>query len=178
MEIGDLSKALTGMKPQELREALTENDTADLKRRRKIIVLSLIGLGTAAAASLLQTGVVKHLPDPPIGNFDADKVIKSDEAYIFGIPDATVALTGLAANVPIAAFGGEDRASRQPFIPILAAGKSAIEAAFAGWYFYQMPTKEKAWCGYCILGAAVYFSIFALTIPEAAKAIRELGNAH
>jgi uncharacterized membrane protein len=174
MKLRSLSKILTGMEPPEVREQLTENNTAALKRRRAIIVLSLVGLGSAAAASLLQTGVVKHLPDPPKGNFDADKVVKSDEAYVFGIPDATIALVGLAANVPIAAFGGANRVYEQPIVPILAAGKSAVEAAFAGWYFYQMPTKEKAWCGYCILGAAAYFSIFALALPEAFEALGKL----
>jgi uncharacterized membrane protein len=142
-----------------------------MRRRRAIIALSLLGLGTAAAASLLQTGVIKHLPDPPVGNFDADKVITSDEAYVFGIPDATLALTGLAMNVMLAAWGRSDRARERPYISIIAAGKSAAEAVAAGWYFYQMPTKEKAWCAYCITGAAVYFSVFALTIPEAADAL-------
>jgi uncharacterized membrane protein len=178
MKLRSLSKILTGMEAQEVREQLTEKDTAVLKRRRAIIVLSLVGLGTAAAASLLQTGVVRHLPDPPKGNFDADKVVKSDEAYVFGVPDATIALVGLAANVPIAAFGGTNRAGEQPIVPIFAAGKSAVEAVFAGWYFYQMPTKEKAWCAYCILGAAAYFSIFALALPEAFDAFGKLVKRH
>jgi hypothetical protein len=41
----------------------------------------------------------------------------------------------------------------------------------ASWYFYQMPAKEKAWCGYCILGAIANIGIAALTLPEARKAL-------
>jgi hypothetical protein len=46
----------------------------------------------------------------------------------------------------------------------------------AGWYFYQMPTKEKAWCGYCIVGALCNFGIAALTFPEAKRALESLAE--
>ncbi len=59
-------------------------------------------------------------------------------------------------------------------MPLLAAGKAAVEAAVAGWYFYQMPAKEKAWCGYCITGALTNVGILLLSIPEARRAISEL----
>ncbi|HEX6125364.1 MAG TPA: vitamin K epoxide reductase family protein [Pyrinomonadaceae bacterium] len=169
-----LSELVTGMSPDEVRREFRENDSRDLRRRRAIIGLSLLGLGISAAASLLQTGIVKHLPDPPVGNFDADKVMTSDDAYQFGVPDATIALAGFAGNVPLAAWGGSERSKQIPIIPVVAAGKSALEALAAGWYFYQMPTKLKTWCGYCIVSAGVYFTIFALTLPEAKKALAEL----
>ena len=167
---------VTGMSPDEVRREFREGNTEDLRRRRKIIGLSILGLGIAAAASLLQTGVIKHLPDPPLGNFDADKVMTSDEAYQFGIPDAAIALTGFAANVPLAAWGSSERTREQPIVPLIASGKAALEAAAAGWYFYQMPTKLKTWCGYCIVSAGVYFAIFALTLPEAKKALAEIAR--
>ena len=172
-----LSERLTGMSPQIARAELTEGDSEDMRRRRAIIGLSIVGIGIAAAVSMLQTGLVRHLPDPPVGNFDADKVIKSDEAYQFGIPDATIALTGLAANVPLAAWGGSERAKNQPLIPLIATGKAATEAAAAAWYFYQMPTKLKTWCGYCIAASAVYLGILALTLPEAKRALSEIRGA-
>ncbi|MCP9496326.1 MAG: vitamin K epoxide reductase family protein [Pyrinomonadaceae bacterium MAG19_C2-C3] len=163
-----------GARPQRLRSELQHGDSPDLWRRRAIIGLSLVGMTAMAAVSLLQTGIVKHLPDPPLDGFDSDKVNASDTAYMLGVPDGTLSLAGLAANVPLAAFGGVDRARETPMVPLVAAGKAAIEAAVAGWYFYQMPTKEKAWCGYCIVGALANVGIFALTLPEARKAIIEL----
>ena len=159
---------------QQLSQDLQEGDTPDLRRRRGVIGLSLLGMASMAAVSLLQTGIVKHLPDPPLGSFNSDKVNSSDTAYQFGVPDGTVSLASLAANIPLAAFGGADRARRQPWVPLVAAVKAAVEAAAAGWYFYQMPAKEKAWCGYCIMGALASFGISALTLPEARKAIAEL----
>ena len=160
--------------PQQLRYELQQEETADLKRRRAVIGLSLVGMASMTAVTLLQTGIVKHLPDPPVGNFDSDRVNSSDTAYRFGVPDGSISLASLAANIPIAAFGGVHRARRQPWVPLLACVKAGIEAVAASWYFYQMPAKEKAWCGYCVVGALANIGIAALTIPEAKEALAEL----
>jgi uncharacterized membrane protein len=157
--------------PRKLRKALQHGDSDDLRRRRGIILFSLLGMASMTATSLLQTGIVKHLPDPPGDAFDSDRVNSSETAYRFGVPDSTFALASLAANIPIAALGGAERTRRQPWIPIFAAAKSALEALTASWYFYQMPTKEKAWCPYCVTAAVANVAIASLTIPEARRAM-------
>ncbi|HEX8286969.1 MAG TPA: vitamin K epoxide reductase family protein [Pyrinomonadaceae bacterium] len=160
--------------PQKLRRELQESSESGLNLRRAVIGLSLLGISAMTAVSLFQTGIIKHLPDPPIDGFDSDKVNSSDTAYALGVPDGTLSLASLAANIPLAAFGGANRAEKQPLIPIAIAAKTTIEAAVAGWYFYQMPTKEKAWCGYCIVGAATNVGIAALALTEAKKAWKNL----
>ena len=157
-----------------MRCELQESNESDLNLRRAIIGLSLLGMGAMTAVSLFQTGIIKHLPDPPLNGFDSDKVNSSDTAYAPGVPDGTISLASLAANIPTAAFGGENRAERQPLIPLAIAAKTTVEAAVAGWYFYQMPTKEKAWCGYCITGALANFGIAALSLVEAKRAWKNL----
>lgn len=164
----------TGLTPDELRSDLQDSTDPDMRRRRAIIAASLFGMANMAVVSLLQTGVVKHLPDPPLDSFDSDKVNSSQTAYRLGTPDGPLSLAGLAMNLPLAAFGGVSRAERTPYVPIAAAVKSGIEAVAAGWYFYQMPSKEKKWCAYCIAGAIANFAVFALTLPEAAKAFKHL----
>jgi uncharacterized membrane protein len=164
----------TGLTPAELRTQLQDSTDSDMRRRRGIVIASLAGMGSMAAVSLLQTGVVKHLPDPPLAGFDSDKVNSSRTAYALGTPDGTLSLAGLAMNVPLAGFGGVSRAERTPYVPIAAAVKSGVEAIAAGWYFYQMPAKEKKWCAYCIAGAIANFTVFALTLPEAVRAFRRL----
>jgi len=159
---------------QTLRRELQNSNESDLNLRRGVIGLSLLGMAAMTAVTLFQTGVIKHLPDPPIESFDSDKVNSSDTAYALGVPDGALSLASLAANIPLAAFGGENRAEETPLIPIAAAAKATVEAVAAGWYFYQMPTKEKAWCGYCIAGALCNFGIAALVLPEAKKAIESL----
>lgn len=161
-------------KTQKLRRELQESSDSDLNARRAVIGLSLVGIAAMSAVTLFQTGVVKHLPDPPIDGFDSDKVNSSDTAYALGVPDGALSLASLAANIPLAAFGGANRAEEMPLIPLAAAAKGVVEAAVAGWYFYQMPTKEKSWCGYCIVGALTNWSIAALTLMEAKKAWQSL----
>jgi hypothetical protein len=133
-----------GGKAERLRRELQEGESRGLRRRRWVIGLSLVGIGAMAAVSLFQTGVVGHLPDPPVEGFDSDKVNSSETAYMLGVPDGTLSLASLAANVPLAAFGGDDRARATPLVPLFAAGKSLVEAAVAGWYFYQMPRRRNA----------------------------------
>lgn len=161
---------------QNLRRELQEEQTEDLRLRRAIIRLSLLGMGAMAAVTLFQTGVISHLPDPPLEDFDSDKVNSSDTAYALGVPDGALSLASLAANIPLAAFGGADRAITQPLIPLAAAAKSTVEAAVAGWYFYQMAAVEKKWCGYCIVGAAANWGIAAMSLIEAKKAWQSLKN--
>ncbi len=164
----------TQLSPTQLRQELQNGTATSLRRRRGIIGVSLFGMASMAAVTLLQTGIVRHLPDPPLDSFDSDKVNSSDTAYQLGTPDGTLSLAGLAMNLPLAGFGGVDRAEETPLLPVAISIKSGVEAAAAGWYFYQMPTKEKKWCAYCIAGAIANFAIFALTVPEALQAIRSL----
>ena len=163
-----------GVSPSELCRDLQGSTDPNMRRRRGIVAASLFGMANMAVVSLLQTGVVKHLPDPPLDSFDSDRVNSSKTAYALGTPDGTLSLAALAVNVPLAGFGGVSRAERTPYVPIAAAAKAGIEAAAAGWYFYQMPAKEKKWCAYCIAGAIANLTIFALTLPEAIKAFRYL----
>src|SRR5919106_5388686 len=164
------------MHPQELRHELQQGHSLELHRRRGVIVASLGGIASMTAVTLLQTGIIRHLPDPPVGNFDSDRVNSSDTAYRFGLPDGPISLASLALNIPIAAFGGAERAQKHPWLSIFAAAKAAAEAVTASWYFYQMPAKEKAWCGYCVSGAPANVAIAALTIPEAREAITLLSK--
>ena len=164
----------TGLTAVELRSHLQDSTDADMRRRRAIVIASLFGMGNMAVVTLLQIGVVKHLPDPPLHSFDSDKVNSSETAYALGTPDGTLSLAGLAMNLPLAGLGGISRAERTPYVPIVAAVKSGIEAVAAGWYFYQMPSKEKKWCAYCIAGAIANLTVFALTLPEAARALKHL----
>lgn len=146
----------------------------DLAERRWTIGLSLAGMASMAAVSLLQTGVVKHLPDPPLPGFDSDKVNLSKTAFPLGIPDGTLGLLSFAVNLPLAAYGPADRARRVPWLPLLGTAKALVDAVVAAWYFYQMPMREKAWCPYCIAGALANWAILALALPEARRAFAEL----
>jgi uncharacterized membrane protein len=176
IEIKGLKKmeSLIKKDTQALRRELQNGQSETLKSRRGIIALSLVGIGAKTAVTLLQTGIVKHLPDPPLPNFDSDKVNSSDTAYALGVPDGALSLASLAANIPLASFGGENRSETMPLVPLAVAAKASVEALVAGWYFYQMPAVEKKWCAYCIVGAAANVGIAALSFVEAKRAWQNL----
>jgi uncharacterized membrane protein len=140
-----------------------------MKLRRAIIGTSVAGMASMLPVTMLQTGIVPHLADPPIKGFHSDAANSSLIAYRFGVPDGAMAVTSFAANIPIAAFGGADRASTKPLVPIIAAGKAAIDLASSAWYFNEM-RKGKKWCPYCIVGAISSMTVFLLTLPEARAA--------
>jgi len=148
-----------------------------MRRRRAIIVLSLCSSAVTALIAMRQTGVLRHLPDPPGKLWDTDYVNTSEVGYPFGVPDATIGLASIAANVPLAAIGGEERAETMPALPLLAAGKSLIEAGTALWFNSEMPRKLKKWCPYCLVASILNLSIAALQIPEAVAALRKISRA-
>lgn len=165
-----------GYTPEELRTGLQEDTSADMRRRRAIIGASMIGSIAMGVVSLLQMGVVKHLPDPPTRkpHFDTDKVNSSDEAYGYGMPDGPLTLALHSLNLALAAAGPPDRAELRPFLPIAASLLSGAQAAVAAKYlFYTMPRVDKAWCPYCVVDAATHFATFALTLPEALRSLKK-----
>ena len=49
------------MKPKDIRDLLQHEDSEDLDRRRKVVLLSALGLADFTFISLLQTGVIRRL---------------------------------------------------------------------------------------------------------------------
>lgn len=164
-----------GTEPEALRHYLQEGDDATLQRRRGTVLVSLLGIAAMAATTLLQLGLVRRLPDPPAGNFDTRKVNSSGEAYSYGGPDSPIAITGHGVNMVLASMGDADRAERHPWLPLLATAVAAVQARTAARYlFHTMPKVDRAWCPYCIVDALTHFATVALTLPEAARAARQL----
>ena len=78
------------MVPTRLSQYLRKGDDPELRRRRWVIGLSVLGTTAGQLVALYQTGIIRHLPDPPSGGlFDSDRVDASEYAYSrFSSPDA------------------------------------------------------------------------------------------
>jgi len=170
-----LMQATSGdMSPEELERSIREDSRPEMRNRRAIVGVSLLGMAAMGIVALLQTGIVKKLPDPPVDtpNFDTEKVNTSKEAFSYGMPDAPLVLVTHAVNVAIAAAGPADRYRDRQWLPLAALAMALPQAAMAAKYlFYQMPKVDKAWCPYCVVDALTHFTTVALTLPEAAKAL-------
>ncbi len=162
------------MAPRELKDSIRHDDRPEMNYRRAIVGVSLIGMAAMGIVTLLQTGIVKDLPDPKTKkpNFDTKKVNTSKEAYSYGMPDGPLVLVSHATNLAIAAAGPANRYEKRPWLPLAALATALPQAAIAAKYlFYQMPKVDKAWCPYCVVDALTHFATVALTIPEAVRAL-------
>jgi uncharacterized membrane protein len=164
-----------GYSPQELRQQ-TRNDTSpNMQRRRGVVAVSLFGIASMALTTLLQMGMARRLPDPPIRRFDTKRVNLSEEAFSYGGPDSPIVILMHAVNMVLATTGGADRARRHPWLPLLAASLSGAQSVMAAKYlFYQMPHVDEAYCPYCIADAFAHFATLGLVLPEAVEAAEVL----
>ena len=160
---------------EQISRDLRRGHDPDLARRRGVVALSLAAAGSMGLVALYQTGIIRHLPDPPLRHFDADRVDAAGEAYgRLSTPDALLGLHSYSTTAVLAAMGGADRAKRLPWVPLALAGKAAFDAAVAGKLTWDQWAKHKAWCAWCLIAAACTFGILPLVWPEARRALREL----
>lgn len=163
------------MKPEKLSLELRKGTSEFLAKRRSIIALSMASIFSNSLISLYQIGIIKHLPEPPLPAFDADKVDASGEAYhYFEMPDAFIALGSYATTMALTAMGGQDRAKQQPWIPLLLLAKIGFDVIQAGKLSVDQWTKHKAFCFWCLLSSVATFATLPLVVPEARAAIRQV----
>lgn len=170
------------MQPQTLSRYLREEDhDADLARRRWAVGLSMVGVGAGVIVSLYQTGVIRHLPDPPkklTGDlFDSDKVDASSYAYKRAqTPDALMMIVTYGLTALLAGAGGPNRPRRQPWLPIAAAAKALFDAATTVKLGREEWKENKAFCAYCQAATVASFATVAATLPEGIRAVRRLAG--
>ena len=157
----------------ELSRELRNGGSRSLRRRRGIIALSMAASGSMALITLYQTGLIRHLPEPPLSLLDADRVDASAEAYQkLRTPDAALGLASYAATIVLAAMGGEDRAKNAPWVVLALAAKIAFDAANAIRLTIEQPVTQKAYCFWCLLAATATLATVPLIVPEAREALR------
>jgi uncharacterized membrane protein len=144
------------------------------RRRRATVGLSLVAGASLGLVALYQLGLLRHLPDPPLPGFDADRVNGSDQAYPLGIPDALLGLGSYAVTATLAAAGAPDRATRTPWLPIALAAKATADATVAAKLTCDQAFKLRAFSLWSLLATAATFRILPLVMPEARRAIRQL----
>lgn len=161
------------MKPWQLSEELRHGAGEDLRRRRGLVGLALLGCGAMGVVALYQTGIIRHVPEPKLPWLDADRVDASDEAYSHAsTPDGLLGLRNYGTTAVLAAMGGADRASRRPWIPLALAAKVLFDAAVAAKLSWDQWSKHRAFCSWCLLSGAAAVAMLPLAFPEAREALR------
>ncbi len=146
-----------------------------LSQRRGIVVLSLTAAGSMSLISLYQMGIIRHLPQPPLPMLDSDTVDASAEAYSrFSTPDGILGLGNYVMTAGLAAMGGQDRAEKQPWIPLALTLKVGFDASQAVRLFFDQKNKYGAFCMWCLLAAGTTIATIPLVIPETIATLRHL----
>jgi hypothetical protein len=163
------------MTPEELERQLRLGSGPFLVRRRGIVGLEMVAIGAMGLIALYQMGILKHLPEPPLPFLDADRVDASAEAYSrLSTPDGVLGLGNYAVTMGLAAMGGQNRAEKQPWLPLALAAKVAFDTSQAIRLFIDQKTKYNAFCFWCLLAASTTLAAIPLVIPEAYAAFRQL----
>jgi len=163
------------MNPTQLSRELRTDQTPDLARRRWITGLSLVGTAMGQLVTLYQTGIIKHLPDPPLPIFDSDKVDASNYAYKrLNAPDAPAMITTYGITAWLASAGGKDRARDNPWLALAMGAKIAIDVATNLQLAREEWAENKKLCAYCQTATVVSIVSAGLALPEVRRAIATL----
>lgn len=159
------------MDPTRLSHELRTRQDPDLRRRRWIVGLSLANAAIGGIVASYQMGMVKHLPDPPVGPFDTDRVDASSYGYKrLDTPDGLLMTATFAVTAILAGAGGADRARDNPALPIAMAGKTLYDSVTTIKLAREEWAENKALCAYCSLATVLTFAIAGLAMPEAFSA--------
>ncbi|CCG05585.1 vitamin K epoxide reductase family protein [Blastococcus saxobsidens] len=161
--------------PAQLSRYLRTGSDPDLGRRRWLVGLSLAGVTIGQVVGAYQVGLLRHLPDPPVGPFDSDRVDASEYAYErASTPDGLIMIVTYAFTAWLAGAGGANRAQHRPILPLLMAAKVASDVAIDVKLAREEWQENKAFCAWCQTATALSGVSLALALPEARRAWRQL----
>ena len=162
--------------PHQLSRELREGTGPDLSRRRWAIGLSFLGAAIGAVVGAYQTGLIRRLPDILPGKvWDAEKVDASDYAYSrLQTPDAALMIVNYGVTAALVSAGGQERARDNPALPLAAAAKAIYDFVTCVRLGQEEWRDNQALCSWCQLATLISAATVALTVPEAAKAVRGL----
>jgi hypothetical protein len=166
---------MSTLSPTELSRQLRLGQSSDLTRRRWIIGLSFVTVVAGQIVTLYQTGVIPHLPDPPVPVFDSDKVDASDYAYKrLQMPDAPAMIVTGGITAVLASAGGQERATTLPWLPVALLGKTLIDLVTNVQLGREEWQENKKLCFYCQASTVAATATAVLAIPEAVKALKTI----
>lgn len=146
-----------------------------LDRRRRTAALSLVAAGAMGVVAAYQNGLVRHLPEPPLGLFDADQVDASGEAYrLLRTPDASLGLASYATTLALAGMGSAERYRDVPLIPLALATKVVLDALGGVYLTAEQATKHRKFCSWCLTASVASIAMVPQVLPEARLALRHL----
>lgn len=146
-----------------------------LDRRRRLAGLSLGSIAAFVGVAAYQSGVIRHLPEPPVGFLDADSVDATGAAYQqLKTPDAALGIASSAITLVLIGMGDARRAEERPWVPLAMAAKVGFDALGGLYLTAEQATKHRKFCGWCLAATVAYLAMVPQAVPEARAALTEL----
>ena len=149
-----------------------------LDRRRRVAALSLLGSAAMGLVAAYQNGLLRHLPEPALTVFDADRVDASGEVYeLLKTPDAALGLVSYALTLVLAGAGTASRAEKRPWLPLALAAKVAADALGELYLTVEQASKHHRFCMWCLTATMASVAMVPQVVPEARAALRRMIEA-
>lgn len=161
----------------EIAEAESARDHAsDVRRRRAIEGLSVIGLLGGGARELYRREYLKALPTARyrMGE-DARRWETTMQPKLETVTGGVAETSANAAAVALSAIGGDRRAEENPWLSVASAGFLTLRAVLAGRQLIE-ELEDGELDVFTTLNVATTAAAVPLAIPEAVRAIRGLFN--
>ena len=139
------------------------------RRRALLATLATVGLAVATYLVLYQFRLYHSLWDP----WDAEKVVDAT----FPVPDAFAGVLAYGAELLLLAIGGRDRWRSLPWACLALGAILATGVVVSIGLIIVQPAVIGAWCGFCLLSAALSFVLAALGMDEALAAWQHIKRA-
>jgi uncharacterized membrane protein len=166
------------MGQEQLSREWHREDRQALSDRRAVTGLACGAVGAMTVVALYQVGVLAHLPDPPLGAFDSERIVRSPEAYrLLSTPDAVLAMASYAVTAVLAGMGAPDRARERPWLPLALACKVGFDVYQAAAHTVNQWTTFRAFCSWCLGPAVASLAMVPRIVPETRVALSTISSA-
>lgn len=173
-DFADLSTR-DGDSAQRLGAELRFDDSTEMRRRRWIVGISLVGVTLAQIMTLKQVGIVRSLPDLP-SDGASDRVIEDGHAYKrLETPNAVLQIISYGATAALAAMGGSDRSRTAPWLPLALLGKTAYDSFISVKQAQEALGRREQVSAYPALSLLGAFACLGLAAVDALSAGKSVG---
>jgi uncharacterized membrane protein len=116
----------------------------DAYKDRLLLVATVGALTSLVPVAAHQLGLIAHLPDPPGGAFDSDRITGSRAAHPLGVPDAVLGLGSYGVTLALVLLARDSAAARKAL-----RWKLTADGAAAGFNVVRQVVSFGKICSWC-----------------------------
>jgi len=137
------------------------------------VVADLTAIAALGIVAVYQAGLLRHLPDPPLGAAASDRVAGSPRAYwTLHTPDSALGIANYAATLVLATAGSAERYRNKPWLSYLFAAKLLADGMVAMVLLDEEWRSRDGFCTWCLVASGAALLAAPAGIPEALAATR------